>query len=123
MQPVQRTRINRSAALALAATALVASGPAAYAYDHESKVAAAVGAGYQPGQDLRSPDTRDLASGRGTAAAPDVVVVKLPEPVAQSGGIDWADVGIGAGGVIGLTLVSVGGTVLVARTRRLSPAH
>ena len=122
MQAVQRTRIKRAAALALAATALAAPAPAAYAYDHESQVAAAVGAGRQAGQDLRMPDTRDLASGRGTSTAPDVVVLKLPEPVPETG-IDWTDVGIGAAGVIGLTLVSLGGTVLVARRRRLSPAH
>ena len=69
------------------------------------------------------PDTRDFASGRGTSAAPNVLVVKVPEPVPATG-IDWTDVGIGAGGVLGLTLVSLGGTVLVAqRRRRLSPAH
>jgi hypothetical protein len=123
MHPVQRTRIKRAAALTLAVAGLATPAAQAQSSDHESNVAAAVGAGLAAGQDLRMPDTRDVASGRGTSTAPAVLVVKVAEPVPQSGGIDWADVGIGAGGVIGLTLVSLGGTVLVARRRRLSPAH
>ena len=34
----------------------------------------------QPPQDLRNPDTVDFANGRGTYNAPEVVVVKAPEP-------------------------------------------
>jgi hypothetical protein len=70
-----------------------------------------------PGQDLRSPDARDAAARRGTFSAPDVTVVKLPRPmtVASDGGIDWGDVGIGAGGVLGLALLALGGTFAAHR--------
>ena len=99
--------------------------PAAHAQssDHESTVAAAIGQGRGSAQDLRMPDTRDLASGRGTSSAPDVLVVKVAEPTPQSDGVDWAEVGIGAGAV-GIAIFSIGGAVLVAqRRRRVFPAH
>ena len=46
-----------------------------------------------------------------------MTVLKVPQqPVAQSaGGVDWADVGIGAGGVLGIALLAGGGTALVVR--------
>ena len=72
------------------------------------------------GADLRSPDARDHAAGRGTFNAPEVTVVKVPEPapVAPSnGGIDWGDVGIGAGGMLGLALLALGGTYAVVHRR------
>jgi hypothetical protein len=120
---MQRNRIKHAAALALALAALAAPTAQAQSSDHESNVAAAVGAGIAEGQDLRMPDTRDIASGRGPSTSPDVLVVKVAEPVPQSGGIDWAEVAIG-GGVVGLTLLSIGGAVLVAqRRRRVFPAH
>ena len=123
MQSVQHSRIKYVAALALAAVALAAPAAGAQSSDHESTVAAAVGAGRSEGQDLRMPDTRDLATGRGTSTAPDVVVVKLAEPVPQSGGIDWAEVGIG-GGAVALALLAIGGAVMLAQRRRhVSPAH
>jgi hypothetical protein len=78
----------------------------------------------QPPQDLRSPDTRDFADGRGTYNSPDVVVVKAPvsapEPTAT--GIDWEDVGIGAGGLLAASLIALGGTLLVVQ-RRGAHAH
>jgi hypothetical protein len=79
----------------------------------------------QPPQDLRSPDTRDFADGRGTYNSPEVVVVKAPAPVAApttGGGIDWADVGIGAGGLLAASLIALGGTLLVVQ-RRGAHAH
>jgi hypothetical protein len=121
---MQRTRIKHAAALTLAVAALAAPAAQAQSSDHESTVAAAIGQGLGSAQDLRMPDTRDLASGRGTSAAPEVMVVKMAEPAPQGGGIDWGDVGIGAGAVAGLALISVGGTALVAqRRRRVFPAH
>ena len=69
-------------------------------------------------QDLRSPDTRDASEGRGTYTAPNVMIVKVPEPVQAEGGIDWADVGIGAGGLLGLTLLGLGGSLAVAHRRQ-----
>lgn len=152
MQPVNLTRVRRAVTLALVVAGFSAPVAAAQSADHESQVAAAVGAAHHAGQDLRMPDTvdaanapsrktqpatpaqdfrmpdtRDLASGRGTSSAPDVLVVSVPETVPKTvpeSGIDWTGVGIGAGGAIGLVLVSLGGALLVARRRRhLFPAH
>ena len=69
------------------------------------------------GQDLRSPDSRDAADGRGTFNAPEVTVVKVSEP-SSSGGLDWGDVGIGAGSLLGLILVGLGSTLLVVHRRQ-----
>jgi hypothetical protein len=73
----------------------------------------------QPPQDLRHPDTVDYANGRGTYNAPEVVVVDAPTPASQpiADGMDWADIGLGAGTVMGLTLIAIGGTLLVVRRR------
>jgi hypothetical protein len=73
----------------------------------------------QSSPDLRSPDRRDAAQGRGTASAPQVVVMKVSRPeVSGSGGFDWADAGIGAGAVFGLVLLGVGATLVVAHRGR-----
>ena len=114
------TRLTRSAALGLTIAAL-ASSPAfadPYASDPNYPLKDNT-SGYQ---DLRSPDARDAAEGRGTFNAPEVTVVKVPaESAAPAGdGIDWADVGIGAAGVLGLTLIAVGGAVAVVKTSRTS---
>jgi hypothetical protein len=78
----------------------------------------------QPPQDMRNPDTVDYANGRGTFNAPEVVVVDAPAPVAEpvTAGIDWEDVGIGAGGLLGVTLVGLGGALALVhrRGRRLA---
>jgi hypothetical protein len=73
----------------------------------------------QPPQDLRMPDTVDYANGRGTYNAPDVVVVKAPEVAPQpvADGMDWADIGLGAGSVTALSLIALGGGVLLVRRR------
>ena len=73
----------------------------------------------QPPQDLRNPDTVDFANGRGTYNAPEVVVVKHTEPVSQpaADGIDWADIGLGAGGVMALSLIALGGSLVVVHRR------
>ena len=74
-------------------------------------------------QDLRHADTRDYAAGRGTFNSPDVVVVKSPaEPVATSGGVDWADIGVGAGGMLSLALIGAGGALIVVRRRSVQLA-
>jgi len=72
----------------------------------------------EPKQDLRSPDARDAGEGRGTYTAPDVMVVKVPEPVPADGGIDWADASIGAGGLLGLMLLGLGGSLAVVHRRQ-----
>jgi hypothetical protein len=70
-------------------------------------------------RDLRSPDTRDYAEGRGTYNSPDVVVVKAPVPAPEptATGINWEDVGIGAGGLLAASLIALGGTLLVVQRR------
>jgi hypothetical protein len=112
-------RLPRTAAIAVAIAATAA--PAASADDHwRSSVQP------QTPQDLRSPDTRDFADGRGTYNAPEVVVVKtapVAEPTAP--GLDWEDVGIGAGGPLAASLIALGGTLLVVQRRgaRAQAAH
>jgi hypothetical protein len=114
------TRLTRSAALGLTIAAL-ASTPAVadpYASDPNYPLP-------EPKstyQDLRSPDARDAAEGRGTFNAPQVTVVRVPSesPAPAGDGIDWTDVGIGGAGVLGLILVAVGGSVAVVKTSRTS---
>jgi len=112
------TRLTRSAALGLAIAALAA--PAAIADPHAQDPNYPLqGFGYQ---DLRSPDARDAAEGRGTFNAPEVTVVKVPSnpPAPVADGLDWNDVGIGAVGVLGLTLIAIGGAFAVVKTSRTS---
>jgi hypothetical protein len=74
----------------------------------------------QPAQDIRNPDTIDAANGRGTEHAPEVVVVEAPAPQPvqpAADGMDWADIGLGAGTVTGLALVALGGGLLIVRRR------
>ena len=78
-------------------------------------------------QDMRSPDARDAADGRGTFSAPEMMVVKVrepaPAPVATttSSGIDWGDASLGAGGLLGLTLLAAGGSFVLVRRRHATP--
>ena len=72
-------------------------------------------------QDLRSPDARDAADGRGSFNSPEVTVVKIPDPspaTSSGSGLDWGDAGIGAGGVLGLILIGLGGTLAVLARRQ-----
>ncbi len=96
-------RITRTAALGLVLAAVAA--PAAGAQ-----------------QDIRNPDTIDAAAGRGTEHSPDVMVVRLPvqtpSTAASAEGLDWQDAGIGAGGLLALGLIGLGGTLLVVHHRR-----
>ena len=120
------SRITRTIALTLALGALTASPASA--------------------QDLRMPDTRDAAGGgqpyqqrssaepHETPAAQDlrgadalgaptegnagVVVLKAPPAAEPATGIDWGDAGIGAGGLLGLTLIGLGGTLVILHRRQ-----
>jgi hypothetical protein len=82
-------------------------------------------------QDLRNPDTRDVADAMKTdlrnpdtramadeGTSPEVTVVKVPvaSPSAE-GGLDWGDAGIGAGAMLGLVLLAAAG-ILAATHRR-----
>ena len=128
---MQSRRITRSAALGLTLAALAAPTAGAAPADLRSPDArdaarTAEAAVSVPRQDLRSPDARDLAAGRGTFSAPDVTVVKLSEPAPAAptaGGLDWTDAGIGAGGMLGLVLIGVGGTLVVMRRTHDRPTH
>ncbi len=76
----------------------------------------------QARQDLRPPDVVDAADGRGTFNSPRVVVVKVPQPAsseaASASGVDWGDAGIGAGGLLGLTLIGAGGAFAIVHRKR-----
>ena len=125
-------RLTRSTAVGLALAALAA--PTALADPHAADVHARAEAAQKQDlrspdareaatragtkQDLRTPDTRDASDGRGTYTAPNVIIVKVPEPVQAEGGIDWADAGIGAGGLLGLTLLGLGGSLAVVHRRQ-----
>jgi hypothetical protein len=122
-----KARITTSAALGLALAVLAV--PTAGAYPQQDlRTPDAQDAGGATvvtpasGSDLRSPDARDLANGRGTFSAPEVTVVKVTEPSTGGGGLDWADAGIGAGALLGLILVGVGGTFAVVHRRHRRPA-
>jgi hypothetical protein len=71
----------------------------------------------EPVVDMRTPDARDHGQGRGTFSAPEVTVVKLVEPVPTGSGFDWRDAGIGAGGLLGLILLGLGGTAAIAHRK------
>jgi hypothetical protein len=130
-------RLTRSAALGLALAALAA--PAAAAAQQQDlrspdtrdapRPAQILPRAYggpqvaQTSRDLRSPDTRDAAAGRGTFSAPQVTVIRVPQPAPSAGGIDWGDAGIGAGAAIGLTLLALGSTLAIAHRRHTSPAR
>jgi hypothetical protein len=119
---MNQSRMARSAALALALCALAA--PTAGAQqdlrspDARDAALAAEAQRGQPSQDLRSPDARDAADGRGTFNAPEVTVVKVTKESPASGGFDWGDAGIGAGGLLGLVLLGLGGTFMVLHRRQ-----
>ncbi len=131
--------LTRSASIALAISALGASTAAAAPADLRTPdaVAAAQSAVAQStptdvrtpdardvvipastttGVDLRTPDARDHGAGRGTFSAPDVTVVKVTEPPVTTG-FDWGDAGIGAGGLLGLVLLALGGMLAISHRR------
>jgi hypothetical protein len=107
-------RLTRSTAVGLAIAALAA--PTALADPHAADMHARAEAAQK--QDLRSPDARDAGEGRGTYTAPNVMIVKVPEPMEAEGGLDWADVGLGAGGLLGLMMLGFGGSLAVVHRRQ-----
>jgi hypothetical protein len=119
-------RLTRAGAVALAIAA--AAAPAAIARPTDAPAGWTLPQDFQtadtretapPLQDLRMPDTIDAAKGRGTENAPEVIVVRAPQPAPQpaADGMDWADIGLGAGSVTGLALVALGGGLLIVRRR------
>jgi hypothetical protein len=115
---IRRTTI--AVALAGALLAPAASADPHYLDNRDAAPSASTTA--EPRQDLRSPDTRDAAMGRGTWSVPDVTVVKLREPApAAERGLDWGDAGVGAGTVFGVIAVGLGGAMAVVHRRRRGP--
>jgi hypothetical protein len=116
--------LTHTAALGLAVAAIAAPAAAAQqdlrSPDAVDAAQTALARGHdQQAQDNRSPDARDAAQGRGTFTAPGVTVVKVTQPTeTTSGGFDWGDAGIGAGGVLALVLIAIGGALMVTHRRR-----
>ena len=113
-------RLTRLAALTLVVAAVAAPTASGRPADLRSSAVPS-----EQRQDLRSPDAVDAAAGRGTSSAPDVVVVTVKEPQTQpvADSIDWADAGIGAGAIIGLSLVLLGGGLLTVQRRHARAAR
>ena len=76
-----------------------------------------------PSQDLRSADNRDPLMRQGTLGAPDVTVVKLPQPapVRDNPGIDPRGLGIGAAIMLVVVALWFAGAAAVAQHRRSAP--
>lgn len=111
--------LTHTAALGLAVAAIAAPVAAAQ-QDLRSPDAVDAAQTALAKQDARSPDARDAAAGRGTFSAPRVTVVKIAEasPASSAGGLDWGDAGIGAGAVLAIALIAIGGSLAVAHRRR-----
>ena len=70
-----------------------------------------------PRQDMRSPDTRDIAEGRTYPATPTVVTLKqAPNPV-PAAGFDWGAALAGAGTALAVLLLGAAAAALVVRHR------
>jgi hypothetical protein len=71
---------------------------------------------YELPRDFRTADVREAFEGRGPFNAPDVTVVKVPQPAPiPDGGVDWADAAIGAGGATGLLAITLAGALTLRR--------
>jgi hypothetical protein len=122
---MKRHRLTRSVALGLAVFAFAAPMAAAEIPHHASPEANPVtgpddkaAALIEARQDLRSPDTRDIAAGREYPPTPTVVTLKeIPpsDPVAT--GFDWSAAVAGAATALGLFLVMGVAAVIVTRRR------
>jgi hypothetical protein len=63
--------------------------------------------------DLRSPDAEDAGSNTALQSYATPNVVK----VSSSNGFDWGDAGIGAGGMLAVVAIAVGGSLVITRRR------
>ena len=105
-------RITRTG-LAVAAAATLGVTPGAVASGQDLRSPDARDAASGPVQDLRTPDTRDLAT-RGALPQRSIPAPRIVE--ISPGGFDWGDAGVGAGGALGLVLLVTGtGAALVRR--------
>jgi hypothetical protein len=107
--------LTRSITAALVAAAITA--PAAGAQQQVgSPDAMDRNAQARSSQDMRGADARGAATD-----APDIRVVRITQPAPASstadGAINWPDALVGAGGALGLTLLGIGGTLVLVRRR------
>jgi hypothetical protein len=114
-------RSSRAAVLALAIAAL-APATAFANQDLRSPDASDPFTAPAASVDLRTPDARDAADGRTAQKSPSVVVVRMPPRTQATGGTDWSDVGLGAGGALIMFALSTGGALAVQRRRHVRAA-
>jgi len=117
---MSKPRSSHAIALGLVLAAMTPAGALA-GQDLRSPDARDLSAPAAVQSDLRSPDAADAADGRGAAQAPSVMVVRLPGQSHASGGMDWGDAGIGAGGALAVLALSAGAAVAVQRRRHVRP--
>jgi hypothetical protein len=72
-----------------------------------------------PAQDLRSPDTRDVAAERKHPPTPTVVSLKTVQPPAHipATGFDWAAAATGAAAVLSVILLLTAAALIITRRR------
>lgn len=131
-----RTAVALAAALstslapaALADPAPLASAEAQIAANHQSNTAvrpnpdeqAATGATANAGPCSEVCSGGALSYGSAsTASTPPPAVVHV---VTHNGGFHWGDAGIGAGGMLAVTLIGLGGAITLTHRRRIHDAH
>ena len=69
--------------------------------------------------DESQPRSAAASSLHSTASTPPTVV----RVVTHTGGFHWSDAGIGAGGMLALTLIGLGGAITLTHRRRIRDAH
>lgn len=109
-------RIKASATLGLALVAIAA--PTAFGQQDLRNPDTRDMAAEQAYFDFRNPDTRDVADHGGESPKVTVVEIPVASPSGE-GGLDWGDAGIGAGAMLGLVLLAAGGALAV--THRKGP--
>ena len=73
--------------------------------------------------DLRSPDTRDVANGRGPQTFAQPPVVRFVSTGSGAHGFDWGDAGIGAAMTAGIFLLGGAAALVIRRRRELVHLH
>lgn len=113
-------RFTRSAVLGVTIAAIAA--PTSFAKIHDEAVVGAgggVAAAQIRDETVLHPATATTIRDETVLpAAPSVAVVSSP---GSGDGIDWADTAIGAGGMLALIGLGLGGAALAARHRRVQP--
>lgn len=117
-------RISTSAVLVLSLAASAAPGAFARQYDQGAASAASPApAAYSPQDKSLLPPPAASASSLATAAKASTPP-RIVHVTAASGGFDWGDAGIGAAGGFALSMIGLGGVLVVSgrRPRRSDPA-